>query len=317
MRRVMFVLALLAAGSIAPRDAAHAQERLVMAGSSSGGTSHLYFAAVATMINKYVPGVQASARSGGTAENVMLIERGELRVGVTEPGAAFLLQGPEWRQRTRLRTLYAMFTTPYHVIVPANSPVRTISDLKGRRVAVGTRQGGEAYLFQRVLESLGMRENEFRVEYLGKGEGINAYKDNVLDAMFYLCPLPCPVVTEVASHPRGARIIPLTEDEITKVRGRFGWYGDYTIERDVYANSLRNLSTDVRTITEWSYVVVRDDFPMELGYQIVRMLDEKYDELVAAFRPAATSTLANTARYPGFALHAATQRYLAEKGLRN
>ncbi|MBN8933631.1 MAG: TAXI family TRAP transporter solute-binding subunit, partial [Rhizobium pusense] len=179
--------------------------------------SHLYFAAVATMINKYIPGLEASARSGGTAENVMLIERGEVKIGVTEPGAAFLLQGADWRQKTRLRTLYAMFTTPYHIIVPAESPARTLADLKGKRVAVGTRQGGEAYLFQRVLDSLGMRESDFRVEYLGKGEGINAYKDNVLDAMFYLCPLPCPVVTEVATHPRGARIIPLSGDEVGKM----------------------------------------------------------------------------------------------------
>jgi uncharacterized protein len=299
----------------APLAVAGAQERLVMAGSSSGGTSHLYFAAVATMINKYIPGVEASARSGGTAENVMLIERGEVKIGVTEPGAAFLLQGADWRQKTRLRTLYAMFTTPYHIIVPAESPARTLADLKGKRVAVGTRQGGEAYLFQRVLDSLGMRESDFRVEYLGKGEGINAYKDNVLDAMFYLCPLPCPVVTEVATHPRGARIIPLSGDEVGKIKAKYGWYGDYQIDKDVYTNALKNLSADTRTVTEWSYVVVRDDFPAELGYKIVKMLDEKHEELVGSFRPAATSTAANTAQYPGFALHSATQRYLTEKGL--
>jgi TRAP transporter TAXI family solute receptor len=298
-----------------PLAAADAQERLVMAGSSAGGTSHLYFATVATLINKYIPGVEASARSGGTAENVMLIERGEIKIGVTEPGAALLLQGADWREKTRLRTLYAMFTTPYHIIVPAESPVRTIADLKGKRVAVGTRQGGEAYLFQRVLDSLGMRESDFRVEYLGKGEGINAYKDNVLDAMFYLCPLPCPVVTEVATHPRGARLIPLSGDDVGKIKAKYGWYADFQIEKDVYTNALKQRAADTRTVTEWSYIVVRDDFPMELGYKIVKMLDEKYDELVSSFRPAATSTALNTAQNSGFALHAATQRYLAEKGL--
>src|SRR5690606_31005132 len=112
----------------------------------------------------------------------------------------------EGAEKSRLRTLFAMFTTPYHIIVPKDSPVKAIGDLKGKRVAVGSKAGGEAYLFQRVLDALGMKESDFRVEYLGKGEGMNAYKDGVLDGMLYLCPVPCPVVTEVATHPRGARI---------------------------------------------------------------------------------------------------------------
>ena len=42
---------------------AQAPTRLVMAGSSSGGTAHLYFASLAPLLNKYVPGMEASARS--------------------------------------------------------------------------------------------------------------------------------------------------------------------------------------------------------------------------------------------------------------
>src|SRR4029079_9116334 len=62
--------------------------RLVMAGSSSGGTSHLYFASLAPLLNKYVPGMEATARTGGAVENVALLERGGVQVAVAGPGAA-------------------------------------------------------------------------------------------------------------------------------------------------------------------------------------------------------------------------------------
>jgi len=320
MGTIFTMMAAVALGALMPAAAsaqANQPMRLVMAGSSSGGTSHLYFAALAPMLNKYVPGIEASARSGGTAENVLLIERGDVKMGVTEPGAALMILGNDAAQTSRLRTLFAMFTTPYHILVPKDSPVKSVADLKGKRVAVGSKAGGEAYLFQRTLDALGMKESDFRVEYLGKGEGLNAYKDGVLDGMFYLCPVPCPLVTEAATHPRGVRVVPFSLEEIQKIRAKYTWYGDYTIEKSVYTAALKEGAADTATITEWSYIVVRDDFPDQLAYQIAKMLDEKHDELVAAFRPAGTSTAGNTARYPGFKLHPGTERYLKEKSLLN
>lgn len=45
------------------------------------------------------------------------------------------------------------------------------------------------------------------------------------------------------------------------------------------------------------------------------MIGDRHDELVAAFKAANSSTAENTAKFPGFKLHAGTERYLREKGL--
>ena len=66
-----------------------------MAGSSSGGTAHLYFAALAPLLNKYVPGMEASARSGGSTENVVLLERGTAQFACASPGAAEKVLGKD------------------------------------------------------------------------------------------------------------------------------------------------------------------------------------------------------------------------------
>ncbi len=289
--------------------------RLVMAGSSSGGTAHLYFAALSPLLNKYIPGMEASARSGGTTENVPFLERGEAKIAAVNTGAVLKLYGKEGLAKTRIRTVFAMFHAPYHILVPRDSPVKQLADLKGKRVSVGIKGGGEAYLFQRLVDAVGMKESDFRAEYLGKGEAVNAYKDGTLDGMLFLCPLPCPVITELATHPRGARLVPLSTEEVQKLIAKYPDYTDYTIEKRWYTNALKEAATDVHSFTEWYYVAARDDFPEETAYQITKVIAEHHDELVASFKAANSSTAENTAKYPGFALHPGTARYLREKGL--
>ena len=294
---------------------AQSPTRLVMAGSSSGGTAHLFFASLAPLLNKYVPGMEASARTGGAVENIALIERGGVQVAVAGPGDAQAVLGKEGLEKSRIRTIFAMFHIPFHVVVPADSPIKSFADLKGKRVSVGIRAGGEANLFLRLLDLYGMKESDLKIEFLGKGEGTSAYKDGSVDAMTFLCPLPCPVVTELATHPRGVRIVPFSDAEVAKIREKYTWYTPYTVEKSWYANALKGDAKDVPTFTEWIYVAARDDFPAETAYQIAKVLGDHHDEMVAGFKAANSSTAENTAKYPGFKLHPGTERYLREKGL--
>ena len=315
MARLYAILAALSLGLTTTLASAQAPTRLVMAGSSSGGTAHLYFASLAPLLNKYVPGMEASARTGGAVENVALLERGGVQVAVAGPGDAQAVLGKEGLDKSRIRTVFAMFHIPFHIVVPTDSTIKSFADLKGKRVSVGIRAGGEANLFLRLLEIYGLKESDVKIEFLGKGEGTSAYKDGSVDAMTFLCPLPCPVVTELATHPRGVKIVPFSDAEVAKIREKYGWYSPYTIEKSWYANALKGDAKDVPTFTEWIYVAARDDFPAETAYQIAKVLGDRHDEMVAAFKAANSSTAENTAKYPGFKLHPGTERYLKEKGL--
>jgi TRAP transporter TAXI family solute receptor len=316
MRQWKAVVAAAAVVALAGGASGIAQaQRIVMAGSSSGGTAHLYFASLAPMLNKYIPGMEASARTGGAVENVALIERGGVQVAVAGPGDAQAVLGKEGLEKSRIRTLFAMFHIPFHIVVPKDSPIQSFADLKGKRVSIGIRAGGEANLFLRLLELYGMKEGDLKIEFLGKGEGMNAYKDGTVDAMTFLCPLPCPLVTELATHPRGVRIVPFSAAEVAKIRAKYEWYSPYTIERSWYENSLKADAKDTQTFTEWIYVATRDDFPEQTAYQIAKVIGDHHAELAAAFKAANSSTAENTAKYPGFKLHPGTARYLKEKGL--
>jgi len=290
--------------------------RLIMVGGSSGATVHLYFAAVAPLLNKYIPGMEATASTGGPAENIPLLELGDIKLAGISVGAGVEIYGKEWLKKTRLRTIFAMFHVPYHILVPKDSPIQQFSDLKGKRVSVGAKGSGESYIFQRLLDVMDMKESDMKmkIEYLGKGEAINAYKDRVLDAICGQGPLPMPAILELVSHPRGVRIVGLAPQVIQKIVEKYPEYTEYTIEKKWYANVLKDAS-DIPSFTQWYYVATRDDFPENMAYQITKVLGEHHDELVTAFKAANSSTAEATAKYPGFQLHPGTARYLKEKGL--
>lgn len=301
----------LVAGTLLASAPAFGAERIVMAGSSAGGASYLYFATTAKLFNDGIQGYDFSARTGGTTENVPLVETGEVKVAAASPGGVVKLYGPEGLKTTRLRTVYAMFHAPFHILVPRDSPIRSFADLKGRRLSVGVKGGGDWIAFLKMAEANGYKESDFNMQYLGKSEGLNALKDGSVDALVGLAPVPSPLITEMAAHPRGVRVVPFAPREVQSLVTKSPEFSPFTIAKGTYAAS----PEEVTSFTEWYYVVARDDLPERLAFDITRILDQQHEKVVAALKLAQSSTAENTAKYPGFKLHPGTEKYLREKGL--
>ncbi len=301
----------VAAGVLLASAPAGAAERIVMAGSSAGGASYLYFATVAKLFNDGVPGYDFSARTGGTTENVPLVETGEVKIAAASPGGVVKLYGQEGLQKTRLRTLFAMFHAPFHILVTKDSPIRSLADLKGKRLSVGVKGGGDWIAFLKMVEANGYKESDFNMQFLGKSEGLNALKDGSVDALVGLAPVPTPLVTELGAHPKGVRVVGFAPAEVERLVSKSPEFAAFNIPKGTYEKS----PEEAVSFTEWYYVVARDDFADDLAFKVTRILDEQHGKVVEALKLAASSTAGNTAKFPGFKLHPGTAKYLKEKGL--
>lgn len=288
-----------------------AAERIVMAGSSAGGAAYLYFATTAKLFNEGIPGYDFSARTGGTTENVPLIETGEVKIAAASPGGVVKLYGSDGLKSTRLRTVFAMFHAPFHILVPKDSPLKSLADLKGKRLSVGVKGGGDWIAFLKMAEANGYKESDFDMRFLGKSEGLNAVKDGSVDALVGLAPVPSPLVTELAAHPKGVKVIGFSQAEVENLVKKSPEFSAFTIPSGTYPAA----PAEVVSFTEWYYVVARDDLPEDLVFNVARILDQQHDKVVAAIKLASSSTAENTAKYPGFTLHRGTEKYLREKGL--
>ena len=119
------------------------------------------------MVNAQEPALQVQPRNTkGSGENVPLLEAGKLDIALVAGEVAnAALAKPD----TRLRIITAMYSNAGMFIVPGDSPVRAVADLKGRPVVLGAQASGITVLGRNVLQALGVEVQPIYLEKVADG----------------------------------------------------------------------------------------------------------------------------------------------------
>ena len=119
-----------------------AQQKTISIG--TGGTGGVYYplgGAMANVLTKYLPGVQATAEvTGGSVDNLKLIGSGQSEIAFTMADAALdALKGQDkFKDKpVQVRTLMILYPNRMHVVSVEGTGVTKMSDLKGKRVSTG------------------------------------------------------------------------------------------------------------------------------------------------------------------------------------
>jgi hypothetical protein len=279
-----------------------------------GGGFPVYGDAVAATINEIDPtlGVRTQNTRGST-ENVPLLEAGRLDVALVQGEVAYEALSGIGRPPADLRILAAMYATPGMFVVRADSPCRTIGDLRGRPVAFGARGSGLVILARYVLDGLGLDQlRDFEAVFLDRaGDGPAMVLDGRVAALWG-GGAGWPGFTAVASAPGGARFIAPDGAEIARIQARHPFLKTLVIP----AGSYPGQAAPIRSVGSWSFILTRPTLPDDVAYRLVRALHRGEAALAARLPQARETTLANTAAAaPRRALlHPGVLRYLGEVG---
>lgn len=287
-------------------------QRLVFAGGRDGSSATLFWIAASQLWNREL-GMNTSVQASDGVANGLLLEAGEVLAAVNNPSALSTATGrSEPLDGTNIRTLWNMFSVTWTIVADPSLNAQKFSDLAGKRVVVGP--GPETALFERALDCAGLTRDDFAaVLEVGKDEAIAAYRDGNADAMVgWLGPVPMGQATELVASQRGrgAVVIP-PGDDIASCLSMTPYYNATVIPGGTYSGT----DGDISTISEWFYAAVSDELPTELVYNMARVLNENFDELVAQFAGARTATAENTSTAIGFELHRGAREYLQDIGL--
>jgi TRAP transporter TAXI family solute receptor len=180
-----------------------------------------------------------------------------------------------------LRTLAVLYTNYTHVVVRANLGIKTVADLKGRTMSVGSPGSGTELVANRVLTAAGLDpQKDISRHALSVAESVGALKDGKLDGFFWSGGLPTPSVQDLAATP-GVSMALLGHESLLPFLQR-----DYG--RELYslavipAGSYRGVDTDTGTVGVKNLLVASSSLDDALVEQIVRVLFENKDALVAA-----------------------------------
>jgi TRAP transporter TAXI family solute receptor len=284
-------------------------ERLVVTTGGEGGIYFVYGEAFAKVISDHLPGYDATAKgSTGAVQNLMRLRDGKADIALTLGDTA--LDAAEGREAfdkpVPLAALAQIYRSYVHVIASERSGIRRLSDLKGRRVSVGSPDSGTEVVAERVLKlaRIDSRTGNKR-EQLSVAESAAALQSGALDAFFWSGGLPTSAVSDLT---RAQNVTMLDVSAFAKpLRQRFGGvYEDAAIPAGTYPG----VDAPVPTISIPNSVVVSDKMNGGLAHDLTELLFKYGNELAAAQPEARHLDPARAARVIApIHLHAGAQQY--------
>jgi uncharacterized protein len=315
--RVVCAGVLLLAGSAAAQDGGKAiQKTTISLGTATpGGGFPLYGDAFAQVMNEADPTLSIQPRNTkGSNENIPLLEAGSLDIALVAGEPSYEAFAGIGRPATRLKILTAMYSSPGMFVVRADSPYKTIRDLKGHPVAFGAKGSGLPILSRYLLDGLGLKQDEdFQSVYLDRaGDGPAMVLDGRVAALWG-AGIGWPGFATVAGSPGGARFIAPDADEIARIRARHTFLKPLTVP----AGSYPNQTAPVNSLGSWSFILARESLPDDIAYRLARSLHGVESVFCKKLAQACETTAANTvAAAPNIELlHPGVLRYLREIGV--
>jgi uncharacterized protein len=308
--------AILVLASCATSPVGNEPLSLTLGTATPGGGFPVYGDAFVATIHEADPAITVKPVSTkGSAENVPLLEAGKLDLALVQGEAAYeALAGINRPAPTKLRILWAMYSSPGMFVVRADSPYRAISDLKGKPVAWGAKGSGLVLLGGYVVGALGMdRDRDFQPIYLERaGDGPAMVQDGRVAALWG-GGIGWPGFTTVANAPGGARFIAPSDAEIARILATHNFLKRVVVP----AGSYKGIERDTPSVGSWSFVFARTDLPDDVAYRMARALHRGEVNLGAKLSQARESTAANTwaALASRDTLHPGVARYLREAGI--
>ncbi|OGP80566.1 MAG: hypothetical protein A2Z08_11450, partial [Deltaproteobacteria bacterium RBG_16_54_11] len=205
-------------------EASAAAKRYLSLGTGNpGGTFYFLGAGFASVMNKYVPEVRVIAEStAASEENFHLILRKKMDLGMV---ALNVVDSAVEKKMDlgMMRLICLGHTSDRHWIVRKESPVKSVSDFRGRRVAVGNPGSGALVASRTELAACGLTFDDFKQAYLSFSESITALKDGTVDVGCVSAGYPVASILDLARQ-IPLRLIPYSEEEMKALIKRHPYY---------------------------------------------------------------------------------------------
>ena len=315
---VLFSAAIVCAGIAA--GPAVAQEKFVTIG--TGGQTGVYYVvgqSVCRLINRNSNehGIRCNApSSGGSVANVNAIRGGEMDMGVVQSDVQFkAFKGVENFENAGpfegLRAIFALHGEPLTVVARRDANIKSVEDLKGKRVNIGNPGSGQRDTMDVVMDALGWTRSDFALaSELDAAEQAAALGDNNVDAMVYVAGHPNGSIQE-ATTTVDSVLVSVSGEEIDQLIEERPYYAKATIPGGLY----RGNDNDVETFGVRATLVTSTNTPEETVYQTVKAVFENFDRFKRLHPAFATLTEQEMIKEGlSVPLHDGAARYYKERG---
>ncbi|MEO8847666.1 MAG: TAXI family TRAP transporter solute-binding subunit [Casimicrobiaceae bacterium] len=284
----------------------------------TGGTSGVYYplgVALANVIGKAIPAAKTSVQATkASVENLNLLEAGRGEIAFTlGDSLSDAWQGHEEAgfktPLKKLRGIAAIYPNYIQIVASKESGIRTLADLKGKRVSVGAPKSGTELNARTIFKAAGLDYKDFsKVEYLPFGESVELMKNRQLDVTLQSAGLGVSALRDLAvSLP--IVVVAIPPDVIKKTNDPA--YLPATIPAHTYEGQ----DADVPAAAVQNFLVTHTGVSTDEVYQMTKALWTNLPQLVAAHSAAKAIELKNALAGMPIPLHPGAEKYYKEVGI--
>jgi uncharacterized protein len=264
-----------------------------------------------------VPGLVATAvATNGSVANINGINGGLLESAFSQSDvASWAYNGTgvfEGKPKvTDLRAIANLYPETIHLVARKGSGIKTVADLKGKRVSLDEPGSGTLVDARIVLAAYGLSEKDVKAEYLKPNQSGDKVKDNAMDAFFFVGGAPAGAIVELASS-AGVVLVPISGPEAEKILKQYPFFASDTIPAGTYAGV-----GETKTISVNAQWVTSAKVDADLVYGVTKALwnDNTRKLLDSGHAKGKVITKANALQGLGVPLHPGAEKFYKEIGL--
>jgi len=282
----------------------------------TGGTGGVYYPLGVAISKVYAekikdskPSVQSTKAS---VENLNLIQQGKGELAFTLGDSL----ADAWKGNAevgfkakldKLRTVAAIYPNYIQIAALKDSGIKTLADLKGKRISVGAPRSGTELNARAILEGAGMSYKDLgKVEYLPFNESVELMKNRQLDATLISAGLGVSAIRDLCASVECV-IVEIPKSVVEKIGTP---YQSAVIPGGTYPGN----DKDVTAAAVQNYLVTNAKLSDDLVYQMTKDLFDALPTLQAAHAAAKAIKLDAAAKNPPVPLHPGAEKFYKEKG---
>ncbi|MBF0452572.1 MAG: TAXI family TRAP transporter solute-binding subunit [Candidatus Magnetomorum sp.] len=290
----------------------------------TGGITGVYYptgGAIARVVNKERTkyNIRCTVEStGGSVFNVNAIMSGDLEFGVVQSDRQYqAVHGlAEWQSKgaqQKLRAVFSIHPESVSLIAADDSDIKTIFDLKGKRVNIGNPGSGQRQNSIDALTNAGINfMRDIKAEQVKAAEAPGLLQDGRIDAFFYTVGHPSGAIKEATAGARKTHFVPI--EDISGILKMYPYYAKSIIPIKLYPGASN--TTDVNTFGVKATFVTSIDVPEDVVYAITREVFENFETFKKLHPAYEILTRKNMLDGLSAEIHPGAMKYYKEVGLK-
>jgi TRAP transporter TAXI family solute receptor len=285
-----------------------------MATGGSTGTYYAFGSAAAEVLSEKT-GIHISIQSSsGSKANIQLIDAEEVEIAIAQNDVLdYAWRGVDLFYGNKINSfncMAAVYAEVCQIVADPSSGIRSVADLKGKKVSVGDVGSGVEFNARQILMAYDISFIDIERQNLSFGASADALRDGKIDAFFCVAGAPTPAITDLAEN-RDIILLEIDNAHAAKLMNDYPFYTKFPVPAGTY----KGQDSDIKTLAVKAAFIVSEKVSEDTVYKLTKALFENKDLIEAAHVKGRELSVSYAVEGISVPFHPGAAKYFKEAGV--